>query len=436
MIRQRVDRHGNIFNLEPASELPGCSLPASEVGVIKEGPVKKWMAAKKEWDTKFSSAKRRVQKQRAKEMAKGYSQFEHGEVPPPSALAGRRKVGEDLKEEKKTKSMGMTLWALWGSKHDEKTMNLEKEADRTPETTTVSAVDGAGARPLDDTKTAQGKNMDKAQKPGYSRSRSRRRTVTDEHQTDNASDVDENTPAFDLLAIRKQQAGAPRDEHLTPAFAAKDPASDENQASSSSTNPAILVKSPVNEEYDLKRPKAQGIAFPFSLKGHKTTASMTTLTSAIGVAPASDVRNSGTFSSGVPQNKADVEATTSTGMSTEEAKAGRELEQHVSSPVNGHKASASIVTLTSTVGVPRANDVRSSEAFKSGVPLNKADVEAMTSMGTSTEGVSKRGNVAVVASGNVGEKVVEDGEIVSAERPPMETFVTASDVLSFSKPAS
>src|SRR6266496_4421749 len=108
MIRQRVDRHGNIFRLEPASELPGCNLPVNEIGVIKEGPIRKWMNAKKEWDTKYASAKRRVQKQRAKEMANGYQQFDDGEVPPPSALAGRRKAGEELKEEKRQRSTGMS----------------------------------------------------------------------------------------------------------------------------------------------------------------------------------------------------------------------------------------------------------------------------------------------------------------------------------------
>ncbi|CZT46138.1 related to acetyl-hydrolase [Rhynchosporium secalis] len=378
MIRQRVDRHGNIYNLEPASELAGCNLPPSEVGIIKEGPVKKWMAAKMEWDTKFASTKRRIQKQRAKEMAKGYSQFEDGDVPPPSALAGRRKAGDNLKEEKNKKSMGMTMWALWGSKHDEKTMNLEKEADKAPETTKTSAVDGAGARSLSDTKTTQGRKMDKGERPTYSRSRSRRRAVKDEHQTDNAGDVDENTPAFDLLAMQKQQVGTPLDENLTPAFAAQPPPSDE--ASPSSNNPAILVRAPTNdEEYNLKRPKAKGIAFPFSLKGHQSSASMTTLTSSIGIPPASDVRNSGTFSSGVPQNEADFEATTSTGMSTEASKAGQELQQG---------------------------------SFEENLVNGKA-VAA-----TSSEG-----------------KAVENGEIVSAERPPIETFVTASDIMSFPRPA-
>ena len=173
MVRQRVDRHGRIYHLEHASQLPGCNVPRSEIGVIKAGPVRKWMAAKKEWDAKFASAKRRVQKQRAKEMANGYQQFGTGEVPPPSALAGRRKTGEDLKEEKKSRSMGMSLWSLWGSKHDEKTIELEHEADKEPETIVASSKDGAGSRPLHDTKTQQGKQMDLEKKPAYSRSRSR-----------------------------------------------------------------------------------------------------------------------------------------------------------------------------------------------------------------------------------------------------------------------
>lgn len=317
MIRQRVDRHGNIFNLEPASELPACNISTSDVGVIKEGPVKKWLAAKREWDTKFASSKRKVQKQRAKEMAQGYAGFGDGEVPPPSALAGRRKAGEDLKEEKKSRSMGMSLWALWGSKHDEKTMALEKEADKQPEITVVSAADGAGAHSLD------GTEMNRGQRPGNSRSRSRRKAVADEQQTQD--DVDENTPAIDLLAVR--QADAPHDTELTPMFASKKPSPFPGDSNTPTGPPAIVVNEPVVEDYDLKRPKADGIAFPFTLKGHHTTASMTTLTSLVGVQPASDVRTSGTFNSGVPQNEMDLEAMKSTGNSNEEAKIGREVEQ-------------------------------------------------------------------------------------------------------------
>ena len=311
MIRQRVDRHGIIFPLEPASQLPGCTLPTSEIGAIKEGPVKKWMAAKKEWDTRYASAKRRVQKQRAKEMAQGYQPFGDGEVPPPSALAGRRKQGEDLKEEKKKRSMGMSLWALWGSKHDEKTMKNEEEADRQPETVTASAANGQGARPLNDTKTRQGKIMETRQKSDYSRSRSRRRTVTDQRQTEGGNDLDEDTSAAQLLESKRAKGEiGPGDQSLSPHFLSskgRETITDEGVATDDM--PSILVHKPTVDETDLRRPKAGGIAFPFSLKQHQATASMTTLTSAVNVPPVEDMRTAASKDSGVEHNAVDMAAT-------------------------------------------------------------------------------------------------------------------------------
>lgn len=326
------------------------------------------MAAKREWDTKFASAKRRVQKQRAKEMAQGYQQFGDGEVPPPSALAGRRKTGDDLKEEKNKRSKGMSLWSLWGSKHDEEAIKLEQEADQQPETTVASMDDGAGARPLDDTKTRHGKLLTEGKRLSYSRSRSRRRTVTDEHQTENDENADENTLASDLLAMKNAKLGQTSDDYLTPDFAAN------------GTNPAILLKVPTNEESDLKRPKAGGIAFPFSLQGHKATASMITLTSEIGVLPTNDVRTEGVMKSGVQENAADIEAVNKTGNSSEEAKVIREDEKSVE--------------------------------------------------GTVASGKGKGKKSSVAASSGLSEgKVIEKGQIVAAERPPLETFVTATDEL-------
>lgn len=121
MIRQSVDRHGRISPLQPAASLPALQVPPSEIGVIKRGPVEKWMTAKKQWDTKFANEKRKVQKQRIKEMKDGYQSFGPNEFPPPSALAGRR--GASMPKVKKVKrSWGMSLWSLWGSSHDEKTV--------------------------------------------------------------------------------------------------------------------------------------------------------------------------------------------------------------------------------------------------------------------------------------------------------------------------
>jgi hypothetical protein len=288
MIRQRVDRHGNIYALEAESELPGCNLPTNEIGVVKKGPVKKWIAAKKEWDTRYASAKRNVQKQRMKEMAAGYATFGDGEVPPPSALAGRRRNDELMKEPKKRKSMGLSLWALWGSKHDKDTMVREVQADRNVETTTVTAQDGAGARPLHDTENIEGKMLS-AGGTNVSRSRSHHRNVRDENQT--TEDVDENTPAAELAL-----GGTNGDSGFEESIIASD------------ATPQILVRAPTltseDKEYDLKRPKAGGIAFPFTVKQEGASASMTTLTSSVGVPPAQDVRTEGVLDSGVEEGGA------------------------------------------------------------------------------------------------------------------------------------
>ena len=122
MIRQKVDRHGSIFPLDPPHKLQALQVSPNEVGVIKRGPVEKWMNAKTQWDSKFASQKRKAQKRRMVEMSKGYLTFGDGDLPPPSALAGRRTA--DMPKEKKIKrSMGLSLWSLWGSSHDEKTVS-------------------------------------------------------------------------------------------------------------------------------------------------------------------------------------------------------------------------------------------------------------------------------------------------------------------------
>jgi acetyl esterase/lipase len=119
MIRQRVGHHGIIYDLGPESDLPVLNIPPSEVGIIKPEPVRRWMEGKKIKDKRFVSATLEIQKRRAREIATGFEWL--GENPPPSALAGRR--GKDLAEDRKNrKSWGMSLWSLWGSIHDEKTV--------------------------------------------------------------------------------------------------------------------------------------------------------------------------------------------------------------------------------------------------------------------------------------------------------------------------
>jgi hypothetical protein len=78
------------------------------------------MKAQQQWNGKFAKQKLKVQKQRMRDMEKGYEGFE-GEMPPPTALAARRLKGMK-KMKKPKKSWGMAMWSLWGSKHDEATV--------------------------------------------------------------------------------------------------------------------------------------------------------------------------------------------------------------------------------------------------------------------------------------------------------------------------
>ena len=121
MIEQLVDRHGNIFPLTGTDA--ALSMAASDIGVIKPGPVRKWLAARREWDVRFAKERSRIKRRRAKEMVAGggYQAFDGDDVPPPSALAGRRDLY--MRKERRKKSLGLSLWSLWGSSHDRETVS-------------------------------------------------------------------------------------------------------------------------------------------------------------------------------------------------------------------------------------------------------------------------------------------------------------------------
>ncbi|KAI9826599.1 MAG: hypothetical protein M1832_006195 [Thelocarpon impressellum] len=255
MIRERVDRHGNIYPLPPATSLPALQLPPGEVGVVKPGPVRRWMTAKKEWDSKYAREKRRVQKDRAKAILAGFEDFEDDDAPPPSALAARRRKNMP-REAAKSRSWGMSLWSLWGSSHDEKTIEREEKADRELQTTTASAADGG-----------------QAGSPGQygGRSRSRRRTVRDLGQASGSDQagVDENTTVAELVT---KKGGKEDPNLLNPSLLPPSPRS--GQANGTRPVPAS------------GRPNEGGVAYPFKLATRTdegANASMMTLTSAAGV---------------------------------------------------------------------------------------------------------------------------------------------------------
>ncbi|KAF3761332.1 hypothetical protein M406DRAFT_236462, partial [Cryphonectria parasitica EP155] len=265
MIRQRVTRHGVIFPLPPPSELPGCSMDRELVGVAKQGPVKKWLEQKRQWDRRFASARRKVHKQAVKDLIIGYEGFGEGEIPPPSALAGRRKKDGVTKTRKRTKNMGFALWSLWGSKHDKMTMNREIQAEKDNQGIDFSPTlpsDGQGARPFAEIEAQRTTAPHSPKDQSRSRRPSRRRRVTYEGQDEEGAvdDVDENTTVAELLAKHggddPDAAEREPSQHLSPSY-----------------QPGVGVGSTG------KRPYVDGIAVPFSLKKEAETASMLTLTS-------------------------------------------------------------------------------------------------------------------------------------------------------------
>ncbi|KAG9187090.1 hypothetical protein G6011_04961 [Alternaria panax] len=287
MIRQRIDRHGRIYALAPKEELVALNIPSIDVGVPKIGPVSKWMKAQAQWNHKFSKQKIKIQKQRIKDMQRGFEGFE-GETPPPTALAGRRIKG--MKAEKAAKrSWGMSMWSGWGSKHDQATIVREKKADQNPDTEASTSVqdpantsDGAA-----DSKPKRSRaNGLTAPNVKRSRSHSRHSAVTDQGQTGmQMDDLSKIEPIVPHPGLADATTLAP--ERFT--FPLSPPAS---ELRSPGLFPNIIVSdNPGNDSTVIPatdtlttRPTAGGIAYPFSLKvggpdGKDVNASTLTLAS-------------------------------------------------------------------------------------------------------------------------------------------------------------
>lgn len=136
MIRHQVDRHGNTSDLPAVDELNAMSMSTDLIGTVKEGPIKRWMHAKQQWDKKYSSHRREVHKLRIKAHQASLSRqlaWPDGENPPPSALIRRKDDDDILKEKHRSKkSVGLGVWSNWGSKHDGRKIEEDIKAPPTP----------------------------------------------------------------------------------------------------------------------------------------------------------------------------------------------------------------------------------------------------------------------------------------------------------------
>lgn len=378
MIRQQISRHGTVTPLAPEEELIACNMASSEIGVIKEGPVRKWLITRQQWDNRFGSARAKIHKQRLKEMMAGYEHFD-GETPPPSALAGRRRPGYETVDKKKRKSMGLALWSLWGSKHDQMTMDREQKADRAPVVRAATEAEGTGARSQADLVRQEIDPEQTRPVSSASRTPSRRRIVKDQHQIgEQGAAAEDGTPLDSLMAKRT----APHDGEQ------------ETQGGG--------LLSPTYQPPDTgatgKRPMVEGIAVPFTLNKEAETASMITLTSYV---------DGSRVASPTPTDRRSFDAA-----STILAAGPKEAE-----PEEAHTPGAS------TPKVHVIDDMAEDEPVTAGTPRSGSPEGTPKALSPdATPSVEK-------PNGLDAPTIMVGGVITHGERPPLETFVTAQEEL-------
>jgi acetyl esterase/lipase len=136
MIRQRIDRNGNLHELQPVEELECMKLAADEIGLIKEAPVHRWRERQVIYEKKYATHKAKADKKRAEYEAIGCVPGMEEEIPPPTALVRRwiglqqekGKYGRSMYDIRKKKSVGFGLkwWSGFGNKHDKETVRSSR----------------------------------------------------------------------------------------------------------------------------------------------------------------------------------------------------------------------------------------------------------------------------------------------------------------------
>ena len=66
MVRQRVDIQGRVRQMEAREEIPCLKLSASDIGLLREAPARRWLEGQQKWDRKFKGTAKSVTKKRKK----------------------------------------------------------------------------------------------------------------------------------------------------------------------------------------------------------------------------------------------------------------------------------------------------------------------------------------------------------------------------------
>jgi hypothetical protein len=70
MIRERIDIHGVVRDMETRGEVPALQMKREELGLIKEAPTLRWLEGQELWDKRFKRAAKRVLRNREKVKSK------------------------------------------------------------------------------------------------------------------------------------------------------------------------------------------------------------------------------------------------------------------------------------------------------------------------------------------------------------------------------
>lgn len=280
MLRQRIDRNGTVYPLAPPQELPGCLMHPDDVGVVKPGPVRKWLEARNLWDTRYASVSRRVRKQRIKALASGdIRPFDGNERPPACALASRR-TDRDLLPKKKHKSYGLMMWSMWGSKHDEETLKREEEAEQREKSEHGGTVDR-----LPSVERPDGQNEgsvvshDLTTAASRGRSGSRKRSVNERRR---ASETKSRGRARTVTVSDTGQAEG-QESLPIPQVAA---ASTTTTSSSGQGNPPAIVTSPATDDHGGQQHPDHPLLSVGFMPQYKTTSHLRQESGGLGVSDA------------------------------------------------------------------------------------------------------------------------------------------------------
>ncbi|KAL8280896.1 hypothetical protein RQP46_006575 [Phenoliferia psychrophenolica] len=77
MVRERVAISGVVRPMEPAAEMSMLHLDPEDIGLVKESPVKRYLAGKAIWDKRFKRAYEKVQKRREHHLKKSMAEEAH-----------------------------------------------------------------------------------------------------------------------------------------------------------------------------------------------------------------------------------------------------------------------------------------------------------------------------------------------------------------------